>query len=239
MDVRSLIDEKIDPELIEWLTKKETAVNALNAIEELFVGLKQTLNLGIVDEFVSITGPVHIGAGSHIHPHVTIEGPVIIGENVSVRSGAQIRNHAYIGSDCVIGHGADIKRSLCLNGAKMQDGTFVGDSVIGAGARVGSGAILANRKFNQSEVSIKTQDGILLPTGRKFLGALMGRFSRLGANVVLSPGTVIGEYTWVASGLVVSGTHGPDLLITAKQELDIRPKSRVDLSSGREDYEHI
>ena len=225
--------------MISWLQAQGDAITALNNIEKLFANLEGQNILGEMDGFVSIKGAVHIGKGSRIHSHVEIDGPVIIGENVSIRAQAQIRNFAYIGSDCVVGHSADIKRSICLNGAKMQDGTFVGDSVLGVGARVGSGANLANRKFNQGEIRYLDDLGELVSSGREFLGAILGKFVRLGANVVLSPGTIIGEYTWVGSGCVLHGRFPPDRLITVKQELDIVEKERATLRSGKGEYEFV
>lgn len=237
--ITELHDNTIDPQLIDWLASFDHPVEALGAIAQLFGDLDGQAIKGTVDECATVRGPVRIGQGSHIHPHVTIDGPVIIGDNVSVRPGAQIRNHAYIGSNCVIGHGADIKRSICLNGAKMQDGTFVGDSVLGVGARVGSGSILANRKFNQANIKYATTAGEVLDSGLDFFGAILGRYVRLGANSVLSPGTVIGEHTWVGSGCVLHGTYAADQLITVKQTLNIRDKDRVPLKSGIGEYEHI
>lgn len=239
MNVESLIDDTLEQPLVVWLRSKGSAIRALNEIEQLFQKLDKQVVEGELDEFVSLKGPVHIGRGSRVHSHVEIDGPVIIGENVSIRSGAQIRNFAYIGSECVIGHSADIKRSICLNGSKMQDGTFVGDSVLGAGARVGSGAILANRKFNQSSIRFADENGNVVDSQREFFGALMGKYARLGANVVLSPGTVIGEHTWVGSGCILHGTYPADQLITVKQELNVVGKDRAILKSGRGEYEHI
>jgi bifunctional UDP-N-acetylglucosamine pyrophosphorylase/glucosamine-1-phosphate N-acetyltransferase len=195
--------------------------------------------LGEVSQDVSISGPVHIGKGSKIHPFVTIEGPVIIGENVSVRSHSIIRSQAYIGSNCVVGHSADVKRAICLNGAKMQCGIFVGDSIIGCGARIGSGVILANRKFNQSEVSYRNKDNSRKKSGLEFFGAIVGRYCRLGANVVTYPGTIVQEHTWVGAGCVLHGTYGPDQFISIKQELEIKAKQRVQLRSGKGESEHI
>ena len=86
MDVEQLIDDTIDPELQAWLRKWPGAVEALNHVRDLFVGLKKTTIVGEIDEHVSISGLVHVGKGSKIHPFVTIQGPVIIGENVSVKS---------------------------------------------------------------------------------------------------------------------------------------------------------
>jgi UDP-N-acetylglucosamine diphosphorylase / glucose-1-phosphate thymidylyltransferase / UDP-N-acetylgalactosamine diphosphorylase / glucosamine-1-phosphate N-acetyltransferase / galactosamine-1-phosphate N-acetyltransferase len=235
-----LYDDSIEAELISWIRGFRDPIDLLNNIESLFAGLEKSVILGEVASSVAINGPVHIGAGSVIHPHVTIDGPVIIGENVSIRSHAQIRNHVFLGSNSVVGHGADVKRSFCLNGSKIQDGTFTGDSVLGVAARIGSGAILANRKFNQTEVKYQNDDGEVVSSGREFLGAVIGMYSRIGANVVLSPGTFIGQHTWVGSGAVVHGRYGSDLLITPPEmPLSVRPKERVTLRSGEGDYEHL
>jgi len=240
MEIEQLLDETVEPQLVAWLKKWPDALEALNNITELFVDIRENCILGEVSENVSITGPVHIGKGSKIHPFVTIQGPVIIGENVSVRSHSILRSQTYIGSNCVVGHSADVKRSLCLNGAKMQCGIFLGDSVLGCGARIGSGVITANRKFNQTEVYVK--DIATNPprkSGREFFGAIIGRYCRLGANVVTYPGTIIREHTWVGAGCVLHGTYGPDQFVSVKQELDIRPKKRLNLRSGKGEYEHL
>jgi len=239
MDVEQLIDDTVDLELQAWLRKWPNAIEALNHIGDLFVGLKEPTILGEVDKHVSISGPVHIGKGSKIHPFVTIQGPVVIGENVSVRSHSIIRSQAYIGSNCVVGHSADVKRSICLNGAKMQCGIFLGDSILGCGARIGSGVITANRKFNQTEVSFIDKDSKLHKSGREFFGAIVGRYCRLGANVVTYPGTIIQEHTWVGAGCVLHGIYGPDQFVSVKQELKIRPKARLKLRSGKGEYEHV
>jgi bifunctional UDP-N-acetylglucosamine pyrophosphorylase/glucosamine-1-phosphate N-acetyltransferase len=239
LKVTDLFSWPPEHELAAWLKSFDSPIELLNALPGLFADMKEQRILGEVGEFVSISGPVHIGKGSVIHPGVTIDGPVIIGDGVSVRSHAQIRKMTFLGSDCVVGHGADIKASLCLNSSKIQDGTFVGESILGFSARIGSGAILANRKFNQSDIRVKDADGTLVSSGRQFLGSILGDYVRIGANCVLSPGTIIGPHTWVGSGLVLLGTYPADVFITAKQELEIRPKERVMLRSGKGEYETV
>ena len=237
--INDLYDDTVDEELVTWIKKFADPVQLLNDLSSLFEGLDTTTVLGEMDESVVLNGPVYIGAGSVIHPHVTIDGPVIIGENVSVRSHAQIRNHAYLASGAVVGHSADIKNSFCLNGSKIQDGTFVGDSVLGVGARIGSGAILANRRFDQKEIRYQDDAGRIVPSGREFFGAIIGMYSRIGANVTLSPGTLIGQHTWVASGCVLRGRYGSDLFIAPpKMELVISSKERTSLRSGDGEDEH-
>jgi bifunctional UDP-N-acetylglucosamine pyrophosphorylase / glucosamine-1-phosphate N-acetyltransferase len=238
--IADLFDDSVEADLITWIKRFRDPVELLNNIESLFTKLQTTTVLGEVAGSSVLNGPVHVGAGAVIHPHVTIDGPAIIGENVSIRSHSQIRNHVYLGSNVVVGHGADIKRSFCLNGSKIQDGTFTGDSVLGVAARIGSGAILANRKFNQTEVKYANDDGEVVGSGREFFGAVIGMYSRIGANVVLSPGTMIGQHTWVASGCVVHGRYGNDLMITPPpMELQVRQKARVALRSGEGEYEYI
>jgi UDP-N-acetylglucosamine diphosphorylase / glucose-1-phosphate thymidylyltransferase / UDP-N-acetylgalactosamine diphosphorylase / glucosamine-1-phosphate N-acetyltransferase / galactosamine-1-phosphate N-acetyltransferase len=239
MDVEQLIDDTVDPALQAWLRKWPNAIEALNHISELFAGLKTSTILGDIGEQVSISGLVHIGKGTKIHPFVTIQGPVYIGDNVSVRSHSILRSEAYVASNCVVGHSADVKRSICLNGAKMQCGIFLGDSILGASARVGSGVITANRKFNQTPVSYQGRDGKLHASGREFFGVIVGRYCRLGANVVTYPGTIIREHTWVGGGCVLHGTYGPDQFVSVKQDLLIRPKKRIKLRSGKGEYEHV
>lgn len=193
---------------------------------------------GKIDDGAHIHGDVFIGKGTHIHSGVVIEGPAYIGNNVSVRPHALIRGGSYVADDCVIGHSADIKSSLLLPGAKVQDGTFAGESIVGSGARIGSGAILANRKFNQRTILTDWGNG---PTNthKEFFGAVIGDQARLGANVTCSPGSVIGAFTWVGSGVVVQGYLAPDQLVTVKQDLDIQPKSRILLASGKGTYENL
>ncbi len=241
MKTKDLFSEPLKDSLHEWIYRHQNPYEILHTIDELFADLRESRIEGLIDDGVSINGPVFVGRGSRVHSGVVLDGPVIIGENVSVRSHAQLRKMTFLSSDCVVGHGADIKHSLCMDGAKIQDGTFVGDSVLGAGARVGSGAILANRKFDQSEIRVQKEQGRLKfkSTKLEFLGAMLGDYVRLGANVVLSPGTIIGPYSWVGSGAVLNGTFGPNQLITVRQQLKIRPQKALKLRSGRGEYEQI
>ncbi|MDX6296421.1 MAG: UDP-N-acetylglucosamine diphosphorylase / glucose-phosphate thymidylyltransferase [Nocardioidaceae bacterium] len=185
---------------------------------------------------VDLTGPVYVGAGSVIHPMVSIAGPAYIGRNCSIRHGAQIRSGSIISDECVIGHDAEVKNTVCLTGAKLQSGIFAGDSVLGLGARVGSGTILSNRRFGQDSISLGSGDH-KMTTDLEFLGAVIGDYARLGANVVTAPGTVVGPYTWVASLVSLFGYVPRGKLVLLKQELEYRDKAETDLRSGRGEYE--
>ena len=193
---------------------------------------------GVLEPGVSVTGDAYVGSGSVIHASASIEGPVFIGKNCSIRHGALIRAGAVIADNCVVGHGAEIKNSVCMSGSKMQSGVFVGDSILGLGARLGSGTILANRRFKQDEVPLGAGEG-RQKSGAQFFGAIIGDYARLGANVVTAPGTLVGPYTWVGSLASLQGFIPRAKLVTPRLELQITDKDETALRSGQGEYESI
>ena len=188
--------------------KVPSAENVLHALprldwEYLCKELEENL-MGDIHETAIIGEHVSIGEGTKIGPFVVIEDHVVIGQNCEVRSGALIRSHTFIGNDCVIGHNAEIKHAYVFDKAKIQCNAFVGDSIVGYGARIGTGVVIGNRRFDQKPIAWSMQDGKKDSTHDK-LGALIGDYVRLGANVSTNPGTVIGAYTWVSGGNSIGG----------------------------------
>ena len=154
------------------------------------------VNKAKVGEFCSIEGSFFIDEGTVIHSNVCIQGPVLIGKNVEIQSGALIRPGTIIGDNAVVGHGSEVKNAILQNKAKVASLAFVGDTILGKSARIGSGVILANRRFDQKNITVKV-DGEKIDTGSDFFGSIIGDNSRLGANAVSLPGTFIGPYTWI------------------------------------------
>lgn len=146
--------------------------------------------------FASETTKHIIGAGTQIGENAVVQDHVIIGNNCTIMPHALIRPYTVIGDNCVIGHAAEIKHSIVMDKAKVQSFAFVGDSIIGESARIGSGTILANRGFSQKEIEVDV-DGEMVSCGSDFFGAIVGEHSRLGANCTTQPGTLIGPHTWV------------------------------------------
>lgn len=145
---------------------------------------------------VHTIGNYFIGEGTVIYGDVTIIGPVYIGKNCEILPGAVIRPNTIIGNNCSVGHGSEIKHSVMFDGAKVASLAFVGDSVLGVSARIGSGVITANRKFDQLNITLKLE-GVRHDLGDSYFGVILGDSSRIGANAVTQPGTHIGPYTWV------------------------------------------
>ncbi|MCO7127148.1 hypothetical protein NIE88_15360 [Sporolactobacillus shoreicorticis] len=209
----------------------EALKKATEIIEERVEKNNLKKNDGELAEGSYLHGNYSIGAGTQIHSQVTIEGPVIIGENVTIQSGALIRPYTMIGNNCVIGHGCEIKHAIISNGAKVQSFTFAGDSIIGRGARVGSGTIIANRRFDQGIIGVKV-GGTYTPFDTDFFGCVLGDYSRIGANSATLPGTCIGPYTWVFPLTRVHGfipketrvaTGGKELTLTPNKKMKLKP----------------
>ncbi len=188
--------------------KVEGAVDILAALPNLewssFFDHQEDDVMGEVHKSSVVAEDVQIGEGTIVDPFVVIEKNVDIGKNCHIRSGALIRSNTVIGDNVVIGHGAEIKHAFIFDQAKIASHTFVGDSIIGYGARIGSGVIIGNRRFDQKEIFWKVGTE-KIASGADKVGAIIGDYARVGANVSTNPGTLIGAYTWIAGGQSVSG----------------------------------
>jgi len=208
----------------------EALANLSPLLKKLVVEPNIKENNAQVGEFVSIEGNYIIGEGTHIHSNVSIEGPVIIGKNVTIQSGALVRPGCIIGDNCVIGHCCEIKHSIVQDKAKVQSFTFAGDSIIGKSTRIGSGTILANRKFDQTNITIKNSNGEKVDTGTDFFGAIVGDNTRLGANSTTLPGSFIGPYTWILPTVQVRGFIEKEKRVFPVVETRITENPRLDLN---------
>ena len=182
----------------------EALANATKYLKENIVDKNVKVNKAEMGEFVSISGNYFIDEGTKIHANAVIQGPVIIGKNVEIQSGALIRPGTIIGDNCVVGHASEIKHTIMQNKAKVASLAFCGDTILGKSTRIGSGIILANRRFDQKNITVKI-NGEKVDVGTDFFGAIIGDSTRLGANSTTVPGTFIGPYTWILPTVQVRG----------------------------------
>jgi bifunctional N-acetylglucosamine-1-phosphate-uridyltransferase/glucosamine-1-phosphate-acetyltransferase GlmU-like protein len=85
-----------------------------------------------------------------------------------------------------------------LEGSAIAHFNFVGDSIIGHDVNVEAGAILCNH-YNEREddTVFVVVDDKRICTGLHKFGSLVGDCCRIGANSVLSPGTLLKPRTVV------------------------------------------
>jgi bifunctional N-acetylglucosamine-1-phosphate-uridyltransferase/glucosamine-1-phosphate-acetyltransferase GlmU-like protein len=97
-----------------------------------------------------------------------------------------------IGKNSSVGHSCEIRQSLISENSAIAHFNFIGNSMIGTDVNIEAGAITCNHYNERIDKSIYVRwnnEQIKIP-GQKF-GALIGDHSRIGANAVLSPGTVL------------------------------------------------
>ncbi|HOZ54645.1 MAG TPA: DapH/DapD/GlmU-related protein [Clostridia bacterium] len=209
-----------------------TPFDALKNIDKFFdekiIKNDVRINKANTSDFVSITGNYFIDEGTHIHANVVIEGPVMIGKNVTIQSGALIRPGSIIGDNCVVGHCCEVKHSIVQNKAKVQSFTFIGDSIIGKSTRVGSGAILANRRFDQQNINVKI-NGEIIDSQTDFFGSILGDNTRLGANSTAAPGTFVGPYCWILPTVQIRGFIPAEKRVYPTTGIRIEENPRIDL----------
>lgn len=199
------LTEFSEKEIFEGCTEVWEPLSKLKSyINEKIVDKNVKVNKGTMGEFCSISGNYFIDEGTKIGANVTIQGPVIIGKNVEIAAGAFIRPYTIIGDAASVGHDSEVKHAILQNKAKVASLAFVGDSILGKSTRIGSGVIVANRRFDQKQVETKI-NGTKYNMQSDYFGAIIGDSTRLGANSVSVPGTLIGPYTWILPTVQVRG----------------------------------
>ncbi|HDR7992365.1 MULTISPECIES: DapH/DapD/GlmU-related protein [Bacillus cereus group] len=181
---------------------------------KLFTG-NEILNNNFTDSGAFVNeNNVFIGEGSRIEAGAYVKGPAIIGNNVTIRSGAYIRENVIIGDNCIIGHASEIKHSILLNDAKAPHFNYVGNSIIGNNVNLGAGAICSNLKYLPYGGDIYvTLAGEKLSTDSRYFGCLVGDNSKIGCNVVINPGTIIGRNVISYPAIAIRGTVEHDSLV--------------------------
>ncbi len=133
-----------------------------------------------------------------IEKNAILKAPIVIGKNCFVGSNACLRNGVFLSENVKIGMGVEVKSSIIFDNSSVAHFNFIGDSIIGSNVNFEAGSITANH-FNErkdKEIFVKINEEIINTKIEKF-GALVGDFSKIGANAVLTPGTILMKNTVV------------------------------------------
>jgi NDP-sugar pyrophosphorylase family protein len=184
-DLYDLTHTKAADYLKQFTYPWEALEGIKNLILEIGAGLSD-------EEYDHPKEDVWIAKDAVIYPNNYIAGPCIIGHKTEVRPGAFVRGSALVGDNCVVGNSTELKNVILFDNVQVPHYNYVGDSILGYKAHMGAGSITSNVKSDKQLVVIKNE-GELLETGRKKVGALVGDGVEVGCNTVLNPGTVIGR----------------------------------------------
>jgi NDP-sugar pyrophosphorylase family protein len=140
----------------------------------------------------SIREDIAIHNSAIVEQGVVMKGTGIIGENCFVGAHAYLRGGFLLGKNVSIGPGCEIKSSLIFDSSALAHFNFVGDSILGSSVNMEAGAVIANHYNDRREKEITvTFENQKIKTGVSKFGALVGDNVKIGANAVLSPGTIL------------------------------------------------
>jgi bifunctional UDP-N-acetylglucosamine pyrophosphorylase/glucosamine-1-phosphate N-acetyltransferase len=180
--------EKISVDLKSIIVNYPWDLLAVN--EEIVGHISKNEILGAIRNGVQIDGFVKLGKGTVLLPGVYIEGNAVIGENCKIGPNCYIRGQSSIGDNCHIGQAVEIKNSILLNNVSAGHLSYIGDSIVGEKSNLGAGTITAN--FRHDGKNHKSMvNGILMDTGRRKLGAIIGDNVHTGIHTGIYPGRKI------------------------------------------------
>lgn len=168
----------------------------------------------IISKTTIIRGKVSIGKGSTIQDNVilgsTEDGELEIGENAIIRSGSVIYSKVRIGNNFKGGHNILVRENT-----EIGDNVLVGtNSVVEGDCKIGKNVAIQTGVYVTKYTVI--EDGVFMgpfcvTTNDKYMfygaelkGPVIKEGAKIGANVTILPGIVIGRGAVVGSGAVVT-----------------------------------
>lgn len=140
----------------------------------------------------TIVNNVAIHKTAVVEEHVITKSPIIISASCFVGAHAYLRGGVYLAEHVSIGPGCEVKSSFMMSHTALAHFNFVGDSILGSQVNMEAGSIIANHFNERDDKTIFVMiDGKRFATDVTKFGAVVGDYTRIGANAVLSPGTVL------------------------------------------------
>ena len=147
--------------------------------------------LSLDESFIGKNG-IAIHKTAVVESGAVLKAPVIIGANCFVAANVCLRGGVYLGANVKIGMGCEIKNSIIFNDSAVAHFNFIGDSIIGNNVNFEAGSVIANHFNERADKRITLfYNGDTINTNAEKFGALVGDNSKIGANAVLSPATVL------------------------------------------------
>jgi len=196
-------------------------------INEHFLENMESEIQGIIEEGVTIHGPVILGKGSILRSGSYIMGPVFIGENTDIGPNSFIRKYSSIGNGVSVGNGVEIKNSIVMDNTNINHLSYVGDSVIGADCNLAAGTNIANLRFDDCEVKLTVKKD-RINSGRRKLGVIFADDVKTGINSSFNPGVMVGQGARVGSGAIIYRDVPSHMMVIPLQEHDIIDRRTMD-----------
>lgn len=144
-----------------------------------------------------------VGEGTKVLPGVYVEGLVVIGKNCKIGPNCYLRGPISIGDNCHVGQGVELKNTILGDGTNVGHLSYIGDSVLANKVNLGAGTITSNLRHDGKNHR-SAVDGVVVDTGRRKFGTIIGDGVHTGVHTSLYPGRKLGAGTTTLPGEVVS-----------------------------------
>ena len=191
-----------------------------------------------ISDGAEISGRLILGENVVIGNRAVIQGPLwaqdnvqitngpILGANVTLGGDVKVRDYALLegGTVCgdrgVYGHGSEFSGVAFDNVYLYHYCEMSG--VLGSSVDIGAATVCGTLRFDDREASLPVNGRRESPR-EGANDTYIGDYSRTGVNAILMPGTLIGCYSCVGAGVLVTGAIPSRQIVTVKQELVTRP----------------
>jgi NDP-sugar pyrophosphorylase family protein len=182
--------ESFCPNLVNKLPVLASCEYPWQAVERIEDVIRETLSS--LSDAYQIKDEVAIHKDARVDQTATILAPAVIGPHAFIGPHTLLRGGVYVGAHSSIGPGCEIKHSLIDENTALAHFNFVGDSIIGSRVNFEAGSITANHYNERGDKMIFVLwEGEKVKTGVTKFGACIGDDTKLGANAVTSPGTIL------------------------------------------------
>lgn len=148
--------------------------------------------ISALDSSFSVQEGIAIHASARVESGAVLKPPLILAANCFIGAHSYLRGGVFVADSVTIGPGCEIKSSVIATSTTIAHFNFIGDSLIGSHVNIEAGAVIANHHNDREDKRIIIYyEGQKIDTGAEKFGALVGDQSKIGANAVLSPGTVL------------------------------------------------
>lgn len=161
---------------------------------------------------------VWVGEGTTVADTARFHGPAVFGRNCEIRPNAFVRGNVIAGDGVVLGNASEVKQAILFSQVQLPHFNYVGDSILGRGAHLGTGAIISNFKSTKEPVKVKVGDTVV-ETGLRKFGAIVGDGVEVGCNAVLNPGTLVGAGSLIYPVTSVRGFIPSGMIYKGGKEL--------------------
>ena len=181
-------------------------ISYIRQFSDLFPGLQNetpwniTTNAAriLLEKLKTLGGDYKIFNDVAIHKTVSIDsnailkGPAIISAGCFIGAHSYLRGGVFLDEKVSIGPACEVKTSFIFSNSALGHFNFIGDSLVGAFVNLEAGSVVANHYNERTDKNIiVVAEGRSYSTGVEKFGALVGDHCKIGANAVLSPGTIL------------------------------------------------